>query len=137
MITNADGKIWLALKSRIDQWTETHVIDPDEKLFPNANTAFLIVTPVSIPFDAGIIGYNCGDEFRGFLSISPMVPIGWTYAQHAGLASRVCDHFAAGSKYTYQDAVVIIHARAKISTSPRLDAAWNRIDLDVPWRCFA
>lgn len=136
-ITNAEGKIWLALQSKLVQWTETRVMLPDQVFNPAATEAFLIVQPVSIASDSAVIGFDCGDEFLGFLNISPMAPVGWTYAQHAGLAGRVCDFFAAGSRYTYQDAMVQIYSRAKITGAPRLDGAHNRIDLQVPWRCFA
>lgn len=136
LITNPDGKIWLALKSRIDQWTETAVIDPDEKLYPASTSAFIIVQHVSLNTDPNNMDYDCGDEYRGFLNVSVMAPIGWTYGQHAGLAGRVCDFFAFGSKYTYSDATVTIYERPKSQGAVRLDLSWNRLEVQIPWRCW-
>lgn len=136
LIASIEGKIWMALKGRLDQWLETPQMQPNQTYNPQANQAFLIIQPVSLDYEDLVIGYDCGNEFRGFLNISPMVPLTWSYAQHAGLASRVCDHFQYGGKYSYLDCTVTINERPKITGAPRLDASWNRIDLSMPWRTW-
>jgi len=131
-----DGKIWLALLSRITAWTETPVMLPDSIFNPTANQAYLIVQPVNLSTDDRTIQFDCGDEFRGILNISVMAPLGWSYSQHVGLASRVCDFFLAGAVYTYQDARVTIYSRARSLGAPRLDQSWNRVEVQVPWRAW-
>lgn len=136
MTTNIDGKIWLSLLSRINQWTETPVMMPDTVFNPTAAQAYLIVQPVNLATDDRTIQFNCGDEFRGLLNISVMAPLRWSYSQHVGLAGRVCDWFPAGAVYAYQDARVTVYSRARSLGAPRLDQSWNRVEVQVPWRAW-
>ncbi len=136
MTNTIQAKAWLALLGRVNQWTETPVMLPDTVFNPGADKAWIGFSPVGMmPVDRGV-QYDCGNEFTGFLNVSVMVPTRWTYASHAGLAGRVCDHFGYGSRYSYDDCVVTIHNRPFIDGAPRLDSSWNRLDVSVRWRAW-
>ena len=136
-ITTLDGKIWLALKSRLEQFTECHVMMPMDNYEPSAKEPFVIVQQVAL--DSGVlppINPECGVEFNGFLSLGVCSPTDWDYAQLLGLAGRLGDHFSNGDRITYQDAIVTISGRARVNGTVSLQASWNRIEVRVPWRCW-
>lgn len=130
------AKAWQAILGRINQWSDTAVMLPDTVFTPQADESWIGVQPVGLsPVERGI-QYGCGNEFTGFININIMVPVGWTYGQHAGLAAKVCDFFPHGARYAYDDAAVTIHERPYIDGAPRLDAAWNRLDVRISWRAW-
>lgn len=136
MTTTIQAKAWMALLGRINQWTETPFMLADTIFEPEASQAWIGFQPVGlVPVERGT-GYDCGNEFTGLLNANVMVPTGWTYAAHAGLAGRLCDHFAFGSRLTYSDCTVTIHQRPYIDGAPRLDASWNRLDVSIRWRAW-
>lgn len=136
MITNADGKIWVALSDRLADWTETRAMLPDTVFTPEANEAFLIVQEVPVDGDIRAIGQDCGEVFEGVLNVSVMVPVGWTWAQHKGLAGRVADFLSASGRMVYEDATVRFQTRAKVIGAPRLDQSWNRCEVQAQYRCW-
>lgn len=135
-LTNADGKIWLALYQRLDDWTETRVMLPDVVFTPEADEAYLIVQDVGLESDIRPINQECGEVFSGLLNISVMAPLGWTWAQHKGLAGRVADFISNSGVLSYDDARVRFQTRAKVIGAPRLDQSWNRCEVQAEYRCW-
>lgn len=136
-ISTPHAKIWMSIKDRLDQWTGNRIMSPDVVFQPVATEAFFIVQNIGL--DSGInesMGIDCGDELRGMMQISAMVPVGWTYAQHIALAGKMSDWFYPWSG-EYDDAHVQVYARPKSFGAPRLDGGHNRIDVQIMWRCFA
>lgn len=137
VITNADGKLWLALKSRLDQWTECKVMLPMENYAPTATQTFIIAQNVSLEYGGPLpIHAQCGVPFVGNLSMGVCVPTDWSYSQLVGLAGRVADHFSDGLRMTYQDLTVEVSGRSKVSGTVSLQAPWNRLEVSVPWRAW-
>ncbi len=134
-VQNIDGKIFLALKSRLDDWTECDVFySPDVPQSPPINAPYLIVTDMRMDAATRFSGVSDIDEYRGVFNIAVMTPIGWTYEQGAGLASRICDWFGKGDVYAYDDCNVVIMARTKIVGAPYQDAGRMRYPVNVKWR---
>lgn len=127
-------KVWLALKSRLQQWTECKVMMPSEVYEPGANTTYVIVQNVTT--ESGLpmpIQVDCGVPFEGFLNLSVMVPVSWEYDAHIGIAGRVADFFPNNAIYTYQDITVRINGRSKVLGNVSLNAPWQRLEVRVPW----
>lgn len=134
--SNVEAKSWLALLSRLSQWTECDIALPDEKFEPTAGEPYLIVQPVGLSYENEVITVNCGDEHRGVLNISTVVPFTWDYAAHIGLSGRVCDFFPNGARYIYDDVSVHILDRPRVLFAPRIDGSGNRQELQVNWRVW-
>lgn len=135
-IQSVTGKVWLALESRLDEWTETPVYKPDDVFKPTADQAYLIIDPAYLDADIESIDYQCGEENRGFLNVRVMTPLTWNYAAALGLMGRVADLFPAGLRLQYLDADVTIWQHPRPNSSPVLEASWNRQDLRIDWRCW-
>lgn len=135
-ITNADGKIWVALSNRLAAWTETRVMLPEVVFQPEADESYLIVQDVGLESDIRPLNQDCGEVFSGLLNVSVMVPLGWTWAQHKGLAGRVADFISASGVLVYQDARVRFQTRAKVIGAARLDQSWNRCEVQAEYRCW-
>jgi len=130
-----DSKIYLALKSRLDGWTVCDVFySPDAPQAHPVDQPYVIVTDVRLDADTRFVGSGDVDEYRGVLNIAVMAPMGWTYAQGAGVASKVCDWFGKGAAYTYDDCTVRIMARPKIVGTPYQDTGRMRYPVNVRWR---
>lgn len=130
-----DGKIYLALKSRLDEWTACDVFySPDVPQIAPIDSPYLVVTDARLDTETRFTGNNDVDEYRGILNIAVMIPMGWTNAQGLGFASRVCDHFDKGASYTYSDCTVKIMARPKIVGAPYQDGGRMRYPVNVRWR---
>lgn len=134
IISNADGKIWLALKSRISQWTETPVMLPESNYEPEATDSYIIVQHVGLEYGGLLpVNINCGQPLAGILNISVMVPTDFGYDSHIGRAGRVADHFMNGSVYKYSDLYVRINGRSRVIGNAELQTPWNRLEVQVPW----
>jgi hypothetical protein len=136
MITNADGKIWLAIKARLDQWTETAKMYQGEVFTPDSKQPFLIIQDVGLDTEYKAITTDCGESLQGIINVSVMAPLTWTYAQHKGLCGRVGDFLTASGRMVYQDAVVRFPDRPRVLGTPILDQAHNRAELQCPYRCW-
>lgn len=136
VIVNPDGKIWVAIETRLSQWTETPYMMPGSVYQPNANQAFLIIQDVPTESDTRPIDPDCGEAYEGLINVSVMAPIDWTFAQHKGLCGRVADFLNATGIMTYSDALVRFTTRAKSFGASRLDQSWNRIEVQVGYRCW-
>lgn len=126
---------WLALKARMDQWTECPVMYPGVIWTPDASLPFLIVQDVGLSADdASTLSYNCGAEYRGMFNVSVMTPLNtWTYAQQKGLAARVGNHFVYGSTLSYGGTNVKLTQPSRIIGNTRYDSTHNRLEVQVPW----
>lgn len=125
---------WMALKSRMDQWTECAIMYPNVVFTPASNLPFMIVQDVALSADTQSVGYGCGEEYRGIFNVSVMAPVStWNYTQHKALASRVAAHFIQGSKLTYGSTTVKLTQRARILGNVRLDSTHNRLEVQIPW----
>ena len=136
LINSVEAKLWMAIKTRLDQWTETQKYYPDDVFNPTANSAYLIIQDVSVEGDTRAVKVSCGEAIEGRLSVSVMAPLGWSWAQHKGLSGRVCDFLNASGDMVYLDASVRFNQRARSSGSPRLDQSWNRCEVIVPYRTW-
>lgn len=134
--TNVEAKSWLALLGRLREWNECAIAFPDEKFEPVAGQPYLIVQPVGLFFENEVISIDCGDEHRGTLNISTVVPFTWDYAAHIGLSGRVCDFFPNGSRYYYDDVSVQILDRPRAIFAPIIDGSGNRQEVQVNWRSW-
>lgn len=134
-MSNAQVNAWLALKSLLDTWTGTAKTYPDEIYIPEADVEFIIAQDVSLDFENVTVSTNCGSEYRGTLNVSVMVPAKtWNYAEHKGLAARVCGHFAFGTKASYDGTTIQVFSPPRIIGNPRLDGAHNRLEVTIPYR---
>ena len=136
LIQSIEAKIWLAIKARLDQWTETTAYYPEDVFDPSATDRFLIVQDVSVDGDTRAMQTGCGEAIEGRINVSVMVPLNWTWGAHKGLASRVCDFLNASGTMSYSDATVRFNQRARSSGSTRLDQSWNRCEVIVPYRTW-
>lgn len=136
VIEDIEGKIWLALRARLEQFTECAIMWPMEVYEPDASQAHLIVEPVTVDPDIASSDYGCGEENRGFLNIRIMTPLQWNYAQSSGLKGRVAALFPAGWQGAYGGASVLVWRKPKGLGTPFREAAWNRQDLRVDWRSW-
>lgn len=137
VISNANAKIWMALKSRLVQWSETSMHLPMQNYSPDAADRFVIAQHVTTEYGGPVpVSLQCGVGFSGFLNLSVMCPVDLGYDQLVGLAGRVCDHFPNGAKYSYSDMSVSINGRARVDGNVSLNAPWNRLELQVPWTAW-
>ena len=134
LVTNAPGKIWLAMRNRLNQWTECKVMMPNEIYSPSATQTYVIVQNVGTEYGGPIpIQVECGQPLSGFLNLSVMVPVDFGYDAHIGMAGRVADFFANNAAYTYQDITVRVNGRSRVLGNVSLNAPWNRCEVTVPW----
>lgn len=133
-VTNASGKIWLALKSRLAQWAECKVMMPNEIYTPTASTTYIIVQHVSTEYGGPVpVSIQCGQPLSGFLNLSVLIPVDVGFDAHIGLAGRAADFFANNARYTYQDINVRVNGRSQVIGNTELQAPWNRLEVQVPW----
>lgn len=133
VIASIEGKVWLALRARMEQWTETAIHWPDEKFTPAADKAFLIVDPVFLDPDIQSISYDCGEENRGFLNVRVMTPMSWNYSQALGVVGRLAALFPAGLQLNYSDATAVIYRQPRSFGGATLENSWHRSDLRIYW----
>ena len=137
IIQSVEAKIWLAIKSRLDTWTETPIVYQDDIIKQIAEQAFILVQDVGVDY-SGVrpVAQDCGEPIDGRLNVSVMAPLKWKWAQHKGLASRVADLLNGSGVMFYADATVRFNGRARIIGAPIIDQAWNRCEVQIPWRCW-
>lgn len=134
VVSNVDGKIWLALKSRLDVFGGCTVHYPMENYAPTSGDTFLIVQPVTTEYGGPLpIQAECGQPLTGFLNLSVLCPVDWTFAQLMGLAGQAADHFPNDARYSYADVVVKINGRSRVQGGVALNPPWNRVEVQVPW----
>ena len=134
-INNIDAKIFVALKSHMDDFSECAVYySPDVPQTTSSYDPYAIVTDVRLDFDTRFAGSLDPDEYRGIMSISVMVPMNWSYSQGIGLASLVADHFKKGDAYSYDDCTVKVTRRSKVIGTPYQDVGMHRFPVLVYWR---
>lgn len=134
IITNADGKIWLALRSRAALWTETSIFMPEDNNKPQADDRFVIVQHVTTEYGGEIpIQMACGQPLTGILNLSVMQPADLGFNNHIGLAGRVAEHFKLDVIGTYSDITVKLNGRPRVIGNPELQPPWNRLEVQVPW----
>lgn len=134
IITNAPGKIWMALQGRLDQWSETPVHLPNEVYQPSASDSFVIAQHVTTDYGGLIpIDLDCGQPMTGILNLSVMVPVGIAYSSQIGLSGRLIDHFGVSESYSYDDVTVKISRRGRVVGPTVLNHPWNRLETQVYW----
>lgn len=137
LINSIEAKMWMAIKDRLDSWSETAVYYPDRKYNPTATDAFLIIQDISTDGDTRAISLDCGEDITGILNVSVLVPLTWSWAQHKGLSGRVSDYINSSGPLTYSDATVRFYRRARMSgAGARLDESWNRCEVQAPYRSW-
>lgn len=137
IITNIQGKMWLAVKARLQAWTECKVMMPNEAYQPTAKTIYIIAQNIATEYGGRLpVKVDCGQPITGVLNLSVLVPTDYGYDAHIGLAGRIADHFSNGLRMTYQDATVEVSGRALVQGTPALQAPWNRIEVQVPIRAW-
>lgn len=137
IITNAQGKMWLAVKARLQAWTECKVMFPEEAYHPSATSVYVIAQNVATQYGGVLpVQAECGQPIVGVINLSVMVPTDYGYDAHIGLAGRVADHFSNVLRMTYQDISVEVSGRPLIQGSAMLQAPWNRIEVQVPIRAW-
>lgn len=134
IITNADGKIWLALKSKFTTWTECTVMFVESNYEPSATDSYIFVQHVTTDY-GGVIPVNmtCGQPLTGILNVSVMVPTDFGFDAHIGRAGRVADFFSPAVIMTYSDIKVKLNGRPRVLGSAQLQTPWNRIEVQIPW----
>jgi len=135
-IINAEGKIWLAIKARLDQWTETAKMYQGEVFTPDSKLPFLIIQDVGLDTEETAISVDCGEGLQGLINVSVMAPLTWNWGQHKGLCGRVSDFLVTTGAMVYQDAVVRFPDRPRVLGAPVLEQAHNRAELQCLYRCW-
>lgn len=137
MISNADGKIWLALKSRLSSWLECPVMMPEQNYEPESTDGFLIVQHVTTEYGGSVpVSIQCGQPITGILNISVMVPTDFGFDAHIGRAGRVADLFATVTTLSYSDVRVKINGRPRVIGNAELQTPWNRLEVQIPWMAW-
>lgn len=137
MIRQIDAKVFQALKLHMDTFTGADVYySPDVSQEVGVISPYVIVTDARLDTDTLLHSSDASDEYRGFLNIAVMAPLGWTHSQGLGLAARVADHFPKGATYTYVDCTVKIMRRPKVSGTPYQDHGMLRFPVLVNWRAW-
>lgn len=131
-----EGRIWLALKPRLQTWTESDMAFPDQVYNPTADRPYVYVQTVWLDYPSDTLSFDCGEEYRGYLAASIRVPVGWDHAAHLGMAGRVMELFTYGAKYVYSGLTVQIHEKPRLFASSYLDGPFNRIDGRIPFRAW-
>lgn len=138
IIQNADGKIWLAIESRLKDWTETPVMMPKETYVTTVTGPFVIAQHVTNQWGGLLpVTVDCGVPLVGFMSLGVCVPTDWTYSSHIGLASRLADYFMDGLTMTYHDITVKVTQRSRPLGAVSLQPPFNRLEVRVDWRAWA
>ncbi len=135
-ISNIDGKIYLALRARLEDWGETYIHLPMTPLRQQATPAWLGVDPVVLESDVAAIDFECGRDHLGFLNVRVMTPVEWDYAASSGLLGRFSDFMQEQRRLEYADCVVNIYRQPQAAGTPRLEINMNRQDLRVYWRAW-
>ncbi len=134
-ITNPDGKIWLALKGHMDDWTQTPIYySPDVPQTPGTTSPYVIVTDLRLDADTRYVQGNAPDEYRGILNIAVMVPMDRTTAQAIGMAGRVADHWPKASWHEYDYVRVQVMKRPRVIGAAYVDHGMMRYQVQVEWR---
>lgn len=134
IISNVEGKIWLALKNRIGLWTECPVMFPEQNYEPSATDGYLFVQHVTTEYGGIIpIDMKCGQPLNGILNISVLVPTDFGFDAHIGRAGRVADFFSPAVIMGYSDVKVKLNGRPRVLGSAQLQTPWNRIEVQIPW----
>ena len=134
MISNADGKIWIALRNRLQQWSECALYMPEEIYAPESTDTFIITQHVTTQYGGVLpVQIECGQPLSGFLNLSIMQPVDMGYDRHIGMAGRVGDFFPNGASYQYQDITVRINGRSRVLGNATLNTSWNRLEVQVSW----
>lgn len=137
VIANIQGKMWLAVKVRLQAWTECKVMFPNEAYEPDARTTYVIAQNIATQYGGRLpVQDDCGQPITGVLNLSVLVPNDIGYDAHIGLAGRVAGHFTNGLRMNYQDATVEVSGRALVQGTPALQAPWNRLEVQVPVRAW-
>lgn len=136
VITDIEGKSWMALRSGFEVWSETRIHWPNEKFTPAANEAYIIIDPVWLDVDISSTDPECGEELRGFLNVRVMTPTTWDYAQALGLIGRMSALFPPGLMLQYYDCDVKIYRKPKSFGGTTLENAWHRNDIRIYWRTW-
>lgn len=137
IITNLSGKVWLSLKSRLDEWTECQIQYPNQVYAPTAKDRFIIAQYITTEYGGQIpINAECGQPINGILNLSVLVPIKWDFSQHIGLASRIADHFGPKDTYTYADITTKIRARSRVIGPSQGNPPWNRLEVQAYWTAW-
>lgn len=132
-----ESSIFLAIKSRLDTWTETDMVIANTVYTPVATRPYVFAQFVGLDTDIETLSYNCGNEYRGLLNLSVFVPINTaTLAQHLGLANRVGALFPAGTKLTYQTTTAEIFQTPRIIGNSLIDNSHNRLEVQVNYRAW-
>lgn len=134
--SNLDAKVYLALINRLNTMSGGYdIVEPGQTYPTAANTAFIVVQDVRLEPSSPYIGGTTSNENRGMFSLAIMTPLSWTHAQALGIAGLVRDHFPKSSKYTQDDVTVEILQTPSYVGNAMRDESWNRLPVDIRWRC--
>lgn len=137
IVQNADAKVWLALRSRLEAWTETPVMMPKETYVPTTTSPFVIAQHVTTQYGGLLpVSVQCGVPLTGFMSLGVCVPTDWDYSAQIGMAGRLADHFSDGLRMTYQDISVQVTQRSRPLGAVSLQPPFNRLEVRVDWRAW-
>ncbi len=134
--SNLDAKIYLALYNRLAAMSGGYdIVQPGETYPTAADTAFIIVQDVRFEPSSPFQGSPTQSENRGLFNLAVMTPLAWSHVQTLGVAGLVRAHFPKSSKYTYDDVIVeILETPSYVGNADR-DEAWNRLPVNIRWRC--
>lgn len=136
-ISGVDGKIWMAIKSRLQSFSGCKVVMPEENYNPDAADKFVLVQFVGTEYGGVLpVSVLCGEPIAGFLNLSVAYPTDLGFDSHIGLTGELIDHFRSGVKMTYADVSVGVTRKPTMSGNVVRQDAWNRIDVRADWRAW-
>lgn len=136
VIQGLHGKVWLAMREHLLDWSETRISWPDESFAPSSDEAYLIIDPVFLDNEQAAISDDCGDDNRGFLNIRVMTPFTYDYAASLGLMGRIGDWFPSGWVGVYDDARARVYRQSQPVAGNTIEASWRRKDIRIHWQAF-
>lgn len=134
--TQLDAKIYLALLTRLQSMSGAlTLVQPGETYPTSADAAFIVVQDVRFEPESRYIGGTTDNENRGLFSLAVMTPLSWNHSQTLGIAGLVRAHFPKSTRYTQDDVTVEILETPSYVGNAERDEAWNRLPVNIRWRC--
>lgn len=144
-----ETKIWLAIKSRVESiplpfpaaWP-SEVFEPPysgNKLLPYLRIGRVTVAPSSVLIAEGSRHLRMGTLIVTL--VHPLIPTapgggGFNASVYDQIAGEISDHFADGTKMSYNDVCVKVTSQPHAQPGYQEDGFWT-VPVSIPWRTFA
>jgi len=134
VVSQLDAKIYASLRDRLLTLPGGYTLVDQSETYPTeADTPFILVQDVRFePASRYLRGEN---ENRGLFSLAVMTPLEWTHFQTLTIAGLIREHFPKSAKYTKDDVTVEILETPSYVGNAYRDKSFNRLPVNIRWRC--